>query len=242
MDYTKYNTAKFSSTSSFASSYDVGLRSYMVSVYKYMALALLLSGVVALAVASSPSLVMAIFSTPLYIVVAFAPVALAFYMSFRFVSMSVQSVKIFFWLYAALLGVSLSSLLLVYTAVSITKVFFITSSLFGAMSIYGYSTKRDLSGFGSFLFMGLIGILIASLVNIFIRSSAMDFVLSIVGVLVFTGLTAYDTQRIKDIYYRVAGSGEAEEKLSIYGAFALYIDFVNLFIMMLRFFGDRRSS
>ncbi|MCL4161476.1 UNVERIFIED_CONTAM: hypothetical protein GTU68_030052 [Idotea baltica] len=138
------------------------------------------------------------------------------------------------------MGASLSSIFLVYTGHSIVRVFFITASTFGAMSLYGYTTKRDLSQFGSFLIMGLIGVVIASLVNIFMQSSAMQFVISVVGVLVFVGLTAYDTQRIKETYYSVAGNAEVASKAAIYGALSLYMDFVNLFIMLLQLFGNRR--
>jgi len=224
------------------SSRDVGLREYMVAVYKYMAIMLSLTGVVALVIASSQALQAVFFSMPIYLIAILAPLAIPFYMSARFATMSVQSVRWCALLYSGLLGISLSTVFMVYTGVSVARVFFISASSFGALTLYGYTTKKDLTGFGSFLFIGLIGILIASLVNMFMRSGAMDFVISGIGVLVFAGLTAYDTQRIKDVYYQVAGHSETQEKAAIYGAFALYMDLINLFLMLLRFFGDRRSS
>ena len=153
--------------------------------------------------------------------------------------MSSSKAQTLFWIFAALMGASLSSILLVYTGLSITRVFFITAITFGAMSIYGYTTKKDLTGWGSFLFMGLIGIIIASLVNLFLQSPAMYFVISIIGVLVFVGLTAYDTQKIKNMYY-ATDSGEVTQKKAVMGALTLYLDFINLFIMLLRLFGQRR--
>ena len=153
--------------------------------------------------------------------------------------MSVASAQTTFWIFASLMGLSLSSIFLVYTGASITRVFFITSITFGAISLYGYTTKRDLTKFGSFLMMGLIGIIIASLVNLFLKSTMMDFVISILGVLIFVGLTAYDTQKIKNLYV-VSDSGEMMGKKAVMGALTLYLDFINLFIMLLRLFGQRR--
>ena len=162
-----------------------------------------------------------------------------FYMSARMGKMSVSSAQTTFWVFAALMGLSLSSIFLAYTGASISRVFFITSITFGAMSLYGYTTKRDLTKLGSFLMMGLIGIIIASLVNLFMKSSMMDFVISILGVLIFVGLTAYDTQKIKNMYVS-SDSGEMMGKKAVMGALTLYLDFINLFIMLLRLFGQRR--
>tara|TARA_B100000282_G_scaffold130008_1_gene93154 strand:- start:43 stop:525 length:483 start_codon:yes stop_codon:yes gene_type:complete len=160
-------------------------------------------------------------------------------MSFGIAKMSASKAQTVFWIFAGLMGASLSSIFLAYTGTSITRVFFITAGTFGAMSIYGYTTKRDLTKLGSFLFMGLIGIIIASLVNIFLKSSMMYFIISIIGVLVFVGLTAYDTQKIKNMYL-ASDSGELIGKKAVMGALTLYLDFINLFIMLLRLFGQRR--
>ena len=172
-------------------------------------------------------------------IVLLAPLALVFFLGFRIQQMSFQMAQITFWIYSVLMGIGLTPILLLYTGASVARVFFITSATFGAMSLWGYTTKRDLTGFGSFLFMGLIGLIIASVVNIFLQSSAMQFALSVVGVLVFTGLTAYDTQRIKQMYY-VGDDGTLVGKKAIMGALSLYLDFINLFLMLLRLFGDRR--
>lgn len=218
---------------------DAGLRSYMVRVFNYMAMGLALTGVVAFWTASSPAMMHAIFQTPLMWVVLLAPLAMVFFLSFKIDSLSFSTAQTIFWVYAALMGLSISSIFLIYQLPSIARVFFITAATFGAMSLYGYTTKKDLTGWGSFLFMGLIGIIIASLVNIFLKSSAMQFIISVIGVLVFTGLTAYDTQQIKEMYYE--GDGEAVMgKKALMGALRLYLDFINLFLMLLRLFGDRR--
>ena len=172
-------------------------------------------------------------------IVMLAPLGIIFYMSFGINKMSSAKAQTIFWIFAALMGLSLSWILLVYTGVSVARVFFITSATFGAMSVYGYTTKRDLTKLGSFLFMGLIGIIIASLVNIFLKSSMMYFVISILGVLIFVGLTAYDTQKIKNMY-AASDSGEIIGKKAVMGALTLYLDFINLFIMLLRLFGQRR--
>jgi hypothetical protein len=172
-------------------------------------------------------------------VVMLAPLGVVFYMSFGIRKMSAAKAQGTFWVFAALMGASLSSIFLVYTGASITRVFFITAGTFGGMSIYGYTTKRDLTKLGSFLMMGLIGIIIASIVNIFMKSTMMYFVISILGVLIFVGLTAYDTQKIKNMYL-VSDSGEIMGKKAVMGALTLYLDFINLFIMLLRLFGQRR--
>jgi FtsH-binding integral membrane protein len=168
-----------------------------------------------------------------------APLAFVFFLSFRIEKMSVGAAQLTFWLFAAVMGVSLSSIFLVFTGQSIAQIFFITAATFGALSLWGYTTKRDISAWGSFLFMGLIGIILASIVNIFLQSSGLQFAISVIGVLVFAGLTAYDTQRIKDGYFMVAGNAEAMGRSAIMGALALYLDFINMFMMLLNLFGNR---
>tara|TARA_B100001121_G_scaffold132718_1_gene116286 strand:- start:19 stop:762 length:744 start_codon:yes stop_codon:yes gene_type:complete len=228
---------------------DQGLRAYMLKVYNYMASALVLTGFVALltakfAVQSFEPLIYSQLGNSLYNsglawVVMLAPLGVVFYMSFGIAKMSASKAQTVFWIFAGLMGLSLSSIFVVYTEASIARVFFITAGTFGAMSIYGYTTKRDLTKFGSFLMMGLIGIIIASLVNLFMKSAMMYFVISILGVLIFVGLTAYDTQKIKNMYM-ASDSGELMGKKAIMGALTLYLDFINLFIMLLRLFGQRR--
>ncbi|PXX33891.1 MULTISPECIES: Bax inhibitor-1/YccA family protein [Burkholderia] len=218
---------------------DVGLREYVRRIYNYMAGGLALTGAVAY-LGASTGFYRSIVGTPLFWVVLFAPLALVMFLSFRIERIGFGTAQVSFWAYAALVGLSLSGIFLVYTGESIARVFFISAATFGATSLYGYSTRADLSRFGSFLFMGLIGIIIAGFVNLFLVSSALQFVVSVIGVLVFTGLTAYDTQRIKRIY--IAGEeGEIAGKKAIMGALALYLDFLNLFLMLLRLFGSRRS-
>ncbi|MDX6750903.1 Bax inhibitor-1/YccA family protein [Geminicoccaceae bacterium 1502E] len=219
---------------------DEGLRGYMLAVYNYMGLGLAITGLVALVVASTPALYVPIFTTPLKWVVMLAPLGFIFFLGARINSMSVSAAQLTFWLFAAVMGMSLASVFLVFTGESIARVFFITAATFGAVSLYGYTTKRDLSGFGSFLFMGLIGIVIASLVNLFLQSSALQFAVSVIGVLVFTGLTAYDSQRIKEEYY-AGDAGDVAAKKSIMGALSLYLNFINLFMMLLQLFGAQRD-
>jgi FtsH-binding integral membrane protein len=228
---------------------DAGLRAYMLKIYNYMASGLALTGIVALFSANSPAVFNALYNvnqagqagpSGLGMLVMFAPLAFIMVMSFGLNRMSVGALQATFWGFATVMGLSLSSIFLVYTGASIAKVFFITAGTFGSMSLYGYTTKRDLSGFGSFLIMGLFGLIIASLVNIFLKSPGLDFALSIIGVLIFVGLTAYDTQRLKSMYYQLAGTGEMMAKMSIMGAVSLYLDFINMFMYLLRFFGDRR--
>ena len=217
---------------------DEGLRSYMLKVYNYMASALALTGVVAYGVANTPVVMNAIFGTPLMWVVMLAPLGIVFFLSAKIRTMSAGAAQTTFWVFAVLMGMSLASIFVVYTGTSIARVFFITASVFGAMSLYGYTTKRDLSGWGSFLFMGLIGVIIASIVNWFLASSALEFAISVIGVLVFVGLTAYDTQRIKEMYAQSDSTAVMSNK-AIMGALRLYLDFINLFIMLLRLFGGR---
>ena len=231
---------------------DEGLRAYMLKVYNYMATGILLTGIIALisfklsavtdsngAIVSLTSFGNTIFFSGWKWLVMLAPLGIVFYMSFGINKMSASKAQTVFWIFAALMGLSLSWILMVYTSTSIARVFFITSATFGAMSIYGYTTKRDLTKFGSFLMMGLIGIIIASLVNIFLKSTMMYFVISILGVLIFVGLTAYDTQKIKNMY-SASDTGELMGKKAVMGALTLYLDFINLFIMLLRLFGQRR--
>ena len=231
---------------------DEGLRAYMLKVYNYMATGILLTGIVALltfkmsVVTNDAGVIVgltqmgnAIYMSGLKWIVMLAPLGIVFYMSFGINKMSAAKAQTTFWVFAALMGLSLSSILLIYTGMSVTRVFFICSATFGAMSIYGYTTKRDLTKLGSFLMMGLIGIIIASLVNIFMKSSMMYFVISILGVLIFVGLTAYDTQKIKNMY-AASDTGEIIGKKAVMGALTLYLDFINLFIMLLRLFGQRR--
>lgn len=218
---------------------DAGLRRYMLSVYNYMAVGLGLTGLVAYA-AVATGFYQQIAGTPLIWVVMLAPLAAVLFLSFRIKRISFGTAQAVFWGYAALMGLSLAGILLLYTGTSVARVFFISAGTFAAMSLYGYSTNRDLSGFGSFLFMGLIGIVLAGLVNVFVASSILQFAISVIGVLVFTGLTAYDTQRIKQVYF--AGAAGADlAKTALMGALTLYLDFINLFVLLLRFAGDRRD-
>ena len=221
---------------------DEGLRAYMLKVYNLMALGLAITGIAAygtyLLAYSNPAFAQLIFASPLKWVIVLAPVALVFFMSFRIHTMSVSAAQTTFWVYAALMGLSLSSIFMVYTGASIVQTFFVTAASFGALSLYGYTTKRDLSAMGSFLIMGLFGLIIASLVNIFLASSALEFAISVIGVLLFAGLTAYDTQTIKESYYEADGADVAGRK-AIMGALQLYLDFINLFLFLLRFLGNR---
>lgn len=226
-------------TQAYGAEVDQGLRAHMLRVYNYMALGLAITGVVSLLASSSPALMAAIFGTPLKWVVMLAPLGMVLFLSARIAHMSFATAQMTFWIYAAMMGLSLSVIFLHFTGESIARLFFISSSVFATMSLYGYTTKRDLSQFGSFLMMGVLGIVIASLVNLFLKSSAMQMVISAIGVLVFTGLTAYDTQMIKEMYLECDGSETAGKK-AILGALNLYIDFVNLFISLLQLFGDRK--
>jgi len=218
---------------------DVGLRQYMLKVYDYMAGGLVLTGLVAFAVVNIPAVYEVLF--PLRFVALFATFGIALFMGFRIHTMKAGTAQALFWAYATLMGIWISPILLVYTGASIAQTFFITAGTFAAMSLYGYTTKRDLSQFGSFLVMGLIGLLLAIVVNIFLRSPAVDFAISIIGVLIFTGLTAWDTQRIKE-WYVEQDAAEVMTKKAIQGALQLYLDFLNLFLFLLRFLGVVRSN
>jgi FtsH-binding integral membrane protein len=224
-----------------AAQIDVGLRQYMLKVYNYMASGLALTGIVALLVSMSPQAMMTLFGTPLKWVVIFAPVVVVMVFAAKIGSMRASTAQGVFWLYAGLMGLSLSSIFLAYTGVSITRTFFVTAAAFAGLSLYGYTTKRNLSGLGSFLVMGLWGLIIASVINIFLASSALQFVVSCAGVLIFAGLTAWDTQSIKQMYYENY-SEEDGTKVAILGALNLYMDFINLFMFLLQFLGDRRSE
>jgi FtsH-binding integral membrane protein len=231
---------------------DAGLRAHMIQVYNYMAGGVALTGVVAwltyqAAVTTSAAtgrLVLtpfghALYATPLMWIVFLAPIALVFYMSYRINQLSVSAARTVFLVYAALLGVSLSSIFLVYTGVSITRVFFISAAAFGGLSLWGYTTRRDLSPVASFLIMGLWGMVIAGVVNIFLGSTQLQWLISVVGVIVFSGLTAWDTQSIKEMYDPM-DDGTIAGRKSVMGALRLYLDFINLFLSLLYLFGDRR--
>jgi len=230
--------------------YDEGLRKYMLSIYNYMGLALLITAIAAFATLRFEPLTRLIFevapgghivgNTGLGTILMIAPLAIVLYFFMGFGSLSLNLAKVLLWVYATLIGISLSTIGLIYTGESIAKTFFITSSVFGAMSIYGYTTNRDLTSIGSFLVMGLFGLLIASLVNLFFKSPAVDFATSLLGVGIFTGLIAWDTQKIKAMYYSVGG-GEYGQKMAVLGAFQLYLDFINLALYLLKFFGNKRD-
>jgi len=218
--------------------FDEGLRSHMLRVYNYMGGGLVLTGIVALLVASTPAIYQPIFGTSLKWVVMLAPLAFIFIMSWRMEAMSAATAQILFWTFCALMGLSLASIFLVFTGTSIARTFFIAAAMFGATSLYGYTTRRDLTNMGSFLIMGLIGIIIAMLANLFIQSSALQFAISVIGVIAFTGLTAYDTQNIKQQYAEGHGS-ELQSKLAVFGALSLYLNFINIFQLLLGLTGER---
>ncbi|MEO0698159.1 MAG: Bax inhibitor-1/YccA family protein [Pseudomonadota bacterium] len=217
-------------------SYDEGLRSYMLSIYNYMGSAVLLTGIVALLAAES-GLTLAIAGTPLSWIVMLAPLAFVLVMSFGINKISKGMLNVLFWSYATVMGVSMSTIFLVFTNESIALTFFATAGAFAGLSLFGYTTKKDLSGFGTFLIMGVVGLIIASILNIFLQSGTLAFVISAVGVLVFAGLTAYDTQRLKEQYAYIRGT-EFMGKAIIMGALNLYLDFVNMFMFLLRFLGS----
>jgi len=229
----------FSTTARTGAQVDVGLRNYMLRVYNYMATGLGLTGLTAYLVAINKNLVEIIYNTPLFWIIALAPLGFVFYLSARLHKISFAKAQTVFWIFSGVMGLSIAHIFLQFTGESIARVFFITAGTFAGMSLYGYTTKKDLTGWGSFLFMGLIGIIIAMIVNIFLQSSMLGFIISCVGVLVFVGLTAYDTQRIKEMYY-ASDHPEISGKKAIMGALKLYLDFINLFIMLLHLFGQRR--
>jgi uncharacterized protein len=226
-----------------AATYDMGLRAHMIRVYNYMTGGVALTGVVAWLTyqeaLANPAFAHALFGTPLMWVIFLAPLGLVFFLSFRIGHLQASTARLLFFIYAASLGLSLSTIFMAYTGASITRVFFISAASFGALSLYGYTTQRSLDAIGSFLIMGLFGIIIASLVNIFLVSSALQWTISVIGVVVFAGLTAWDTQKIKDMY-NVHDDGTIAGRKAVMGALSLYLDFINLFLMLLRLMGDRR--
>jgi len=252
-DYRGYSPASAATT---AAVLDTGLRAYMLRVYNWMASGLLVTGIVAYAIANT-SLINAFYRTGftpsgasyhsptlLGMVAMFAPLAFVMVLSFGVNRLSKSAVQAIYWVFCAAMGASLTNIFLIYTSESIVSVFFITAATFAGMSIYGYVTKADLSRFGSFLIMGLIGIIIAGLVNLFFQSPALQFAISIIGVLVFVGLTAYDTQRIKATYiqYAYAEGADGAAKRSVYDALSLYLNFINLFLLLLQLLGNRNSN
>ena len=225
---------------------DLGLKAYMNKVYSFMAVGLALTGTIAHLFSQMAfdfntnqltSFGATVYASPLAFIIMLAPLGFMLAISFGISKMRESTVQILYWSFASVMGVSLGSIFIQYTGESVARVFFISAGAFGALSLYGYTTKKDLTGWGSFLFIGLIGIIIASIVNIFVASTALQFGISVIGVLVFAGLTAYDTQRIKAMYYD--GTGQ-EGKKAIMGALTLYLDFINLFIMLIQLFGQRR--
>jgi hypothetical protein len=241
IDYTKVVAAQ-------STSYDEGLRNYMLKVYTFMALGLLLTGVMAFATLYFEPIRNLMYVTApggqivgqsgFGIIIMFAPIGIALLMFMGLSKLSLEITRVLFWVYAGLMGMSLSSLGLVYPGQYLAKTFFICASVFGSMSIYGYTTKRELNSFGSFLVMGVIGLIISSLVNAYLQSSSIDHAISFIGIGLFMGITAWDTQKLKSMYYKYGG-GEEGEKMAVVGAFSLYLDFINLYIHMLRFFSDR---
>jgi FtsH-binding integral membrane protein len=219
--------------------FDQGLRRHMLSIYNYMASGVLLTGLVALLTAST-GLALSFASGPLMWIVALSPLAIVFAMSFGAQRFSTSTLQALFWGFAVLMGLSLSTIFLVYTGGSIAATFFATAGAFAGLSLYGYTTQRDLSGFGSFLIMGVIGLIIASVINMFLQSAALMWAVSFLGVLIFAGLTAYDTQRLKAQYTQVRGT-EWAGKAVVLGALSLYLDFINMFLFLLRFMGSSRS-
>jgi len=220
--------------------FDAGLRQHMLRVYNFMTLGLGVTGLVALLVASSPAMTALLFGTPLKWVVMLSPMVFIMVLSWRFERMSASALQMTFWAFCAVMGLSMASVFLVFTGASVARVFFITAAMFAGTSLYGYTTKADLAKMGSFMMMGLIGIVIASLVNIFVGSSALQFAISVIGVIVFTGLTAWDTQNIKQSYAEHYGH-ETNTKLAVMGALSLYLNFINLFQMLLHLMGQREE-
>jgi uncharacterized protein len=248
----QFESASIQNSARTAGAVDEGLRAYMLRVYNYMSCGILLTGIVAYLTYSAAVVRNAdvsgfaltafgqlLYGSPLKWIVMLAPLASVMFLSVRISTMSVGAAQFCFWLFSAVMGLSLSSIFLLYTGESITRVFFVTAAAFAALSMYGYTTRRDLSAWGTFLIMGVIGIVLASLVNLWLQSNSLQFALSTIGVLVFAGLTAYDTQRIKGVYYEVRGDATAASKAAIMGALSLYLDFINMFIMLLSLFGRR---
>ena len=227
-------------TAARGAAFDAGLRSYMLSVYNYMASGVLLTGVVAMLFAQS-GLAYQILAGPglLKYLIMFAPLAFVMVLSFGINRLSTAAAQGIYWAYAAVMGLSMASIFLVFTGTSIAQTFFATAAAFAGLSLYGYTTKKDLSGFGTFLIMGVVGLLVAMLINIFLQSTGLDFAISAIGVLIFAGLTAWDTQKIKEMY-SANDDGTVSGRKAVMGALTLYLDFINLFLFLLRFMGDRR--
>ncbi len=223
-----------------AAQVDTGLRSYMLRVYNYMSVALALTGAVAFFVSTSPAMLQTIFGTPLKWVVMLAPLGMVFFLSARMHKMKVGTAQACFWAFAAAMGLSLATIFVIYTGTSVARVFFITAGAFAGLSLIGYTTKKDLSGMRTFLFMGVIGLILAMIVNMFLGSSGLQLIISVVGVLIFAGLTAYDTQKIKLAYYE-GDTSDVGEKKAIMGALKLYLDFLNMFIFLMHILGVARE-
>jgi len=236
MDLSRFQT----STQAKSASYDLGLRDFMIGVYNNMFIGILITGFVGFFISTSPALLNAIHGTGLRYVIMLAPFAIIIMFSAKMATASYSTLRGMFWLYASLMGAMLSYIFIAYTGASIVRTLFITASMFGAMSLYGYTTKKDLTSIGSFLFMGLIGIVIMSLVNLFMQSSAVHYMISFVAIIIFTGLTAHHTQSLKATYYQLGGTSEMAKKAGISGALSLYMNFLNIFIHLLQFIGDRR--
>lgn len=248
MNFTKYNTS-----ADISMKYDAGLRAYMIKIFNLMAIALTVTGFASYYAGTSETFFSIMYNkssdgglgiTPLGWMIQLAPLFMVFFFSYKIASLPEKSARIIFWIYSLLMGLSIAPIFLMYTGESIARTFFVSASIFGLMGIYGYTTKKDLTSMGSFLMMGVLGIVLASIVNMFMGSSAVSFAISIIGVVIFTGLTAYDVQKLKNIYLYSPASGrmneEALSKVAISGALTLYLDFINLFLMLLRLFGDRK--
>ncbi|WP_333834681.1 Bax inhibitor-1/YccA family protein [Rubrimonas sp.] len=233
-------SAGFAPTARTGAAFDDGLRQHMLRIYTYMAGGVALTGLVAFIVAATPALYVPIFSTPLKWVAMLAPLAFVLVFSFRIERMSAAGAQAAFWAFCAVMGLSLASVFLVFTGLSIARTFFIAAGMFLGMSLYGYTTRRDLTQVGSFLIMGLIGVIIASVVNLFLGSTALQFAISVIGIVVFLGLTAWDTQAIKAQYAEHLGA-ETDQKMAVMGALSLYLNFVNIFQLLLQFTGQREE-
>lgn len=238
-DYENYSSASRTD----AVEFDAGLRAYMLKVYNYMAAGVGITGLVSWYLGQyflgNAQAAQAFFGSPMAMIAMFSPFIFVLALSFGINKMSAGTAQLTFWAFAAVMGVSMSSIFLMYTGGSIARIFFITMIMFASLSAWGYTTKRNLGAMGTFLFMGLIGLIVAMVVNIFLQSSAMSFAISVIGVLIFAGLTAWDTQKIKEGYYNVSHDGELAKKGAIMGALSLYLDFLNMFLFMLRLFGNR---
>jgi len=240
-----YNTVRRAGSATMGAEIDAGLRAHMSKVYGLMAIAMAVTGAVSYGFGSTPALISILFDSAtgrmngLGYVVMFAPLGMVLFFGAAVNRLSQAGAQLFFYTFAALMGMSISWIFMVYTDVSIVKTFLVTSIAFASLSLYGYTTKKDISAWGSFLIMGVVGLIIAMVVNIFMQSAALDFAISAIGVLIFAGLTAYDTQKIKTMYLQAAHSGAETGKMAIFGALTLYLDFINLFMFLLRFMGNR---